>query len=605
MFKRIMRHKIITVIALAICAGVGYFGYAKLTEAPVETRYVLETVERGTLVVSVSGSGQVSVSDQVDIKPKASGDILAVNVVVGQEVKTGDVIARLDAGDALKSVRDAEANLETAQLSLERLNQPADELSIMQAENSLTQAQESKSQAEEDLVKAYDDGFNAVANAFLDLPNVISGLHDVLYGTDAGQGGQSNLDYFADMARRYDSIEATEYRDDADDAYQTARASYDENFSDYKQASRYSSNDAVEDLIDETYDTTKELADAIKSAQNLIQFYQDKLAEHDIRPVSQTTTHLSSLSSYTSKANSHISSLLSIRRTIDSDQDALVSADRTIAERTRSLADLNSGADALDLRSQELTIEQRQNSLADAREKLADYTVRAPFDGVIASLDAKKGDAASTGTSLATLITEQRIAEISLNEVDAAEVEVGQKATLTFDAIDDLTITGTVSEVDTIGTVSQGVVSYDVKIVFDAQDERVKPGMSLSASIITEAKTDALMVSNSAIKSSDDVYYVEVLDIAADQLPAGATSRSGVASAVPPSYQEVEIGLSNDTMTEILNGLDEGDTVVTSTVKSSPTTAAASTTTQSNSIFSLPGTGGGGPPSTGAGMMMR
>ncbi|MDD5433706.1 MAG: hypothetical protein PHE77_03610, partial [Candidatus Pacebacteria bacterium] len=61
------------------------------------------------------------------------------------------------------------------------------------------------------------------------------------------------------------------------------------------------------------------------------------------------------------------------------------------------------------------------------------------------------------------------MAEISLNEVDVAKVKIGQRAIITFDAIDELEITGKVEDVDTIGTVSQGVVSYNVKIIFDTQ----------------------------------------------------------------------------------------------------------------------------------------
>ena len=70
-----------------------------------------------------------------------------------------------------------------------------------------------------------------------------------------------------------------------------------------------------------------------------------------------------------------------------------------------------------------------------------------------------------------------------MNEVDAAKISVGNKTTLTFDATEDLTLTGKVAQIDTIGTVEQGVVSYKVKIAFDTQDERIKPGMTANASI--------------------------------------------------------------------------------------------------------------------------
>jgi HlyD family secretion protein len=178
-----------------------------------------------------------------------------------------------------------------------------------------------------------------------------------------------------------------------------------------------------------------------------------------------------------------------------------------------------------------------------------------PFDGVLAKVSVKKLDTIGSGTSVATLITTQKVAEISLNEVDVSKVKVGQKATLTFDAIPDLTITGLVAEIDSIGTVSQGVVTYNVKITFDTQDDRIKPGMSISSSIITDVRQDVLVVANSAIKLQNNTSYVEIFDPAL----VGSDSSQGVVSPIAPIKQTVETGLSNDTETEIVSGLKEKD----------------------------------------------
>ncbi len=235
-----------------------------------------------------------------------------------------------------------------------------------------------------------------------------------------------------------------------------------------------------------------------------------------------------------------------------------------------------------------LILKQKENALLDAKEKLADYSIRAPFDGIVSKVDIKKGDSASTGTAAATMITDQQIAQVSLNEVDAAKVKVGQKATLTFDAVDGLSITGEVFEVDTIGTVSQGVVSYNIKIGFDTQDARVKAGMSVSAAIIIDIKTDVLAVPNSAVKSQNNQNYVEILNLSDQTTVAGA---SQVEAKTAPKQQAIEIGLANDTSTEIISGLKQGDNVVTQTISPTTTTSASS----ASSGLRIPGlTGGGG-----------
>ncbi len=141
-FNLISQHKRTAIISLIIIVIGGYFGYKNLTEDGETVRYVTAATEKGTLIVSISGSGQVSVSDQVDIKPKVSGDVVYVGVKNGQEVKTGTFLVQIDTSDAEKEVRDAKTALETAQLELDELLEPPDELDLLMAENNLAQAKE-------------------------------------------------------------------------------------------------------------------------------------------------------------------------------------------------------------------------------------------------------------------------------------------------------------------------------------------------------------------------------------------------------------------------------------------------------------------------------
>jgi HlyD family secretion protein len=201
-------------------------------------------------------------------------------------------------------------------------------------------------------------------------------------------------------------------------------------------------------------------------------------------------------------------------------------------------------------------------------------------------MDVKKSDEVSSGSAIATLITDSKFAEISLNEVDIAKVKVGQKATLTFDAIDNLSITGQVTETDIVGAVSQGVVTYNVKIGFDTQDDRVRSGMSVSADIVTDIKQDILIAPSGAVKSQGETNYVEIVDREAEV----TTGNQGVVLDLSPRNQEVVVGLSDDTSTEIISGLEEGDKIITRTI----TTSSTKTTTIS-SAPSLFGSGGSRP----------
>lgn len=585
------------IILIIVVAG-GYFGYQGLNKKDNNaTRYVTTAVEKSTLIIFLSGSGQVSASNQIDIKPKVSGDVVYVGVKNGQEVKAGDLIAQIDTSDAEKAVRDAKTALETAKLELDELLRPPDEYSLMQAENALMQTkdnltklkftQESKRQdaldaiekAEDNLEKAYEDAFNAIADTFLDLPTIMTGLENILYSYDIAKSEVTVSNYSYNISALKNSVD---YGDDryqlekfissAETNYKTSRTKYDENFENYKDTSRYSNKEVIEALLNETLETVKAIAEAVKSETNMLDYWVNYQSSRDRRIYAKVTEYQSDLKSYTSKTNSYLSSLLSMQRTLEDNKESklkaerdlremdqnnpldLAAAERTVKEKEEALAKLKAGPDELDIRAKKIAIQQKEDALLDAQQNLANHYIRAPFDGIIANLNVKKGESVSSNTVVATLITQQKIAEITLNEIDIAKVKVGQKANITFDAIDGLSITGKVVEVDTLGEVTQGVVEYGVKISFDTQDKRVKPGMSLSANIITDVKQNTLLVPNQAVKiDKTSQHYVELL-------------KNNI-----PVQQPVEIGTSNDTVTEILEGLKEGDIVVTQTIKSNST----------------------------------
>ncbi len=542
MFKKIINfaslHKVIAGLVVAGLAGGIYFGYKAIRGNSSAPTYVLAQVHKGTIVSSITGSGQVSVTNQIEIKPKVSGDVVYVEVDNGQYVNSGTLLLELDITDAQKAVRDAEVSLESAKLTLERLKGPEGA--------AVTRAKET---ANYDLKKAYDDGFNAVASVFVDLPSTMSGLQSILYSYDLN-ASQNNLNFYVDAVKNYDEKIIT-YAAGADSSYQSARKQYDKNFDDYKNINRASDQSAIDSLVNETYNTELGVAEALKNINNVIQFYEDRLSEHNKTPAALAGTHVTSINSYSDKTNAHLTSLLSIENNIKTAHDEILNAD-------------------IDVASQELSVKQRENALSDAKEKLADYYIRAPFDGIVAKVNVKKGDSISSASAV-TFITKQRTAEISLNEVDAAKIKIGEKTTLTFDAVPDLSLVGEVSEIDTVGSVTQGVVTYNVKIVFATQDERVKPGMSVSAAIITNVKQDILTVPNSAVKSQGNIHYVEI----------------GSDVSTPPTQQTVEIGVSNDDSTEIVSGLKEGDQIVTRTVANQ----AKPATVSAPSLF---GGGGGG-----------
>lgn len=548
-----LAHKIISVIVLAIILFGGYTVYGKLTNTTGETQYITTIVQKGTIVSSITASGQVESSNQIDLKSDVSGTITYVGIKPGDIVLRGKTLFSIDNKDALKSIRDAEINLESAKITFEKFK-----------------IQNSNENMNSDLLKAYEDGFSNVSNVFLDLPGIMSGLTNMFFKSTISTNGQWNVDWYEGQVNVEDVDGVKIYKQKFIDSYNLGLKAYNDNFDSYKLVSRSSDNATIENIISKTYETNKLISDAIKNANNYLDFINSSILKYNSSTTpSILTTHKTSLNTYTSKTNGFLTNLLSSKTNIKSYKDAFVNED-------------------LDTQTQLLSLKQKENSLQDLKDKLSDYYVSAPFSGTIASIIAKVGDTAS-GT-LGSIITNQKIATLSMNEVDVAKIKLGQKTTVTFDAIEDLSMTGIVAEIDTIGTVASGVVSYSVKIAFDTDNEKVKPGMSVSASIITDSKTDALIVPSNAIKTNDTTKYVLLF---ATPLPAPATGSQGTPSSIAPNQAIVEIGISDDTNTEILSGLKEGDQIVSRTVTS---TTTKTTTPATKSATSLLGGGGNRPP---------
>lgn len=555
-------------LAVALVAG-GFYAYRRVFGGSTATTYALETVATGTLVASVSVSGQVAASRQVDIHPKVSGEIVSVLAKVGAAVHKGDVLARLDSGDAQISVSDARTDVETAELDLDELLHPDDALARLRASHSLSSAEESVSDARDALQRSHDSLYDALNDAVGAAPGIIDTTNRLLNNSLASP-------HLADLYIQQTAGAGTYARKEAAVAsFSAAERSYRDAARSLRDLPRSATADELAGIARTMTSALTDMADALTAAVAFVDQLQAHASDVDL------SAQRASLRQQQAAAAGAAADVQSAQRAYADADAAVTKAGRSLSEEQLSYQDATGGPDASAVRAARITLQKRQNALAAASETLSRYTVRAPFDGIVAASEAQVGDDASASTVIATLVTAQDVASVTLTETDVSKVREGQKATLTFDALPDLQLTGTVIAVNLAGSVSQGVVSYAAKVGFDADSEQVRPGMSVTASIITESRADTLIVPSSAVKASGDASYVELLPdaVAAD---GGLYSSSG-----GPQRQAVEVGLSSDTETEILSGLAAGDRVVTRTV--TPSASAASTARTSGSVL-----GGGG-----------
>jgi macrolide-specific efflux system membrane fusion protein len=221
--------------------------------------------------------------------------------------------------------------------------------------------------------------------------------------------------------------------------------------------------------------------------------------------------------------------------------------------------------------------------------QLTSGTVTASTNGAVGDLTITKGmqigssnttAGSSTNTSnqaIASIITgNATTVSVSVAEVDAPQIKIGQAATITFDALPNETFTGKIMGLNTTGAVTSGVTTYPAIIQLDdTSDSSILPNMSATANIITKVDDNVLLVPSAAVQTTGTTSTVRVL-------------KNGQVSTVA-----VQIGDTSDSQTVVTSGLNEGETVVTSAIS----TGTASSTSTSTSPFSgglrLGGIGGG------------
>jgi len=191
-------------------------------------------------------------------------------------------------------------------------------------------------------------------------------------------------------------------------------------------------------------------------------------------------------------------------------------------------------------------IEAAQAKLDAAESAVKMAKIISPFNGTITQLDAKVGDEVNAGIASFRVDDLSRLlVKVEIPEVDVNRVKVGQRVELTFDAVLGSKYTGTVTEVEPVGTDDQGVVNFTVTIELKDGDGEVRPGMTAAVNIVVSEIKDVLIVPNRAVSKRSGTYMVFIM-------------KNNQVTGIP-----VEIGASSDIETEITKGdLKEGDLII-------------------------------------------
>lgn len=549
----------------------------------------VQKAEFGPLDVTVTADGSVVSHQEVDLNPKTSGVVEGISVEEGDFVRAGQLLLSLDAYDAGLSVSNAELDLQSAQLKLDQLKQAADATDLKTAENAVSQAQQdledvttrytqdkvddevALGNAEEDLEQERVDAYSLTAEAFAELPTTLATVQDVIEGRDY-QSNQDNINYYHD--RMSDHEDLVDMADDLEEQTRVAENTYRAALDAYNATDVNSSSEDIVTLLDGTTSAAEQFSVLLKNADVFLLSIQDQYNTNETEPV-YLQDHIDTIEAAIVTLNPQLSALSNEVQTLQNLQQDVEDAQRdldnlevgystdlkqaqlTLEVKELALEDVQNGTDPDDVQAQVLAVSKAENALASAQKKYDDLFLRAPFDGTVTTVSVDLGQAVSSGTTVFTLVSATKLVEVSLNEVDVTQVEVGQKGTVTFDALPGVSVPVTLAFVSEIHDAESSVIQYESHLRFDEEVPDLKEGMTAHLVLTLKHVDNVLLIPKTALKTDGDKMVVEIAT------GVGLQEKTLYArSSLSVTTQEVTVGTMGADAVEALSGVSEGAWVV-------------------------------------------
>jgi RND family efflux transporter MFP subunit len=569
-------------VLVLVAAGVGAYLWLFAPKTEVATSGRTVSVQTGDVTQTVTATGSVETAGIVELSFATGGEVTSVTVEQGDTVRANRRLASLDGSSAQAAVTNAQASYVQAvngakagSLTLAaatkavtdaertaRLNADAYARDVADAKADLAEASSSWSATCLDPALACPDteAWAQLRSAEADVASAKTAYEQAVENATASETTQDiNVKQAAANVTSAESKASTDCS-----TYGTASS---------QCVSAQTSLTSAQHQYESTVNAQK--VSAIQSQQSLVN------ADAKITAANVNLKKLQS--SLTEASADGVTAATKALQTAQRAQETGVAADRTTVRKAKeSLASLRAADAAVTtsagtITADEAAIEVAQASLDEAERDLDSTVLRAPVAGTVASVAIDPGDTTTAGATVMTVIPKAAYQIVaSFSEADALKVAVGQKATVTFDALSEDTAEGTVTEVGILPTSTDSTVTtYSATITLDSAPEGVREGMSASVVVTVDEVSDVLWVPSAAVTTSGGQSTVTV-------------RTDGVDSTVT-----VETGLEGDSGIEITSGLEADQQVVIDT-----------STSESDSFAGFPGgglgfTGGGGAPPAG------
>lgn len=185
-----------------------------------------------------------------------------------------------------------------------------------------------------------------------------------------------------------------------------------------------------------------------------------------------------------------------------------------------------------DIQSAEARLEQAKSQLETSKVDLTYTIIRSPIDGVVINRNINVGQTVASSFQAPVLfqiandLSKMQV-ECSVDEADIGKVKEGQKVRFTVDAFPDENFRGVVKQVRYSPEIVQNVVTYTTIVEVDNPEMKLRPGMTATASIVTGEASNALRVSNAALRFTPNLSQEEMRELMMSQMRNRRTGQEG------------------------------------------------------------------------------
>jgi len=511
-----MKKKIILVLILVIFLII--YGVYKGFSKKEKSGFTLAKVLKGNVSQEISVTGTVKQGEEINLAFKNSGRIEKILVKVGDSVKTGEVLVRLDTAQLEIQLQESKASLEIAQAKLDKLLAGSSQEEIKSAETDVNNAQISLTTAEENLSQAYGSALNTLDDSYLKIYNS--------YNTA-------------------DSIQRTYFTTDDQDGLKVKENKYliKSTMDRVKPYIDTAKSDSKNDNIDTALSETKKALDVIADSLGIIRgicedpLYRDRVS----------STDKTSLDTRRTDINTARTNITTSQQTISLKELSIDSAEGALQVAKDNLAVVKAKPRQEDIDLYQAQVNQAQSELNLLKAQIEDAILISPTNGEITQINKRIGEIAqpALAESVISLLPNNPFQiTVDVYEEDIVKISIGNSVDINLTAFPNEIFKGKVISIDPAEKIKEGVVYYETTIDFENPPEKIKPGMTTDLTITAMTKENVLIIPKAAIEEKDNKTIVQV------------------AKGKNLENREIEIGLKgNNDMVEVISGLKEGEEV--------------------------------------------